>query len=243
MGSPNFSHDEILSNTFGYEPSDDSDDYAQDSMRDSVLQQLESLDTNLFQPIIVMGYHSGFVIHTEGVCGSCFVGTDDKDYILDEMHILIKEQLKDYDLLESFMNGTADAVIREYSGNDEDYTPRSTEYLYILEVLNNAAENYEQFEGILDSHMDSLLAALEQAGIKITADSDVEALYCDIDEALDPKAIREAVSACIEADIERLEKEITLIAQEYGLQMLVGITWTSHLTDVNYDELLAEPTT
>ena len=60
-----------------------------------IIQQLHQLDTNLFQPIIVMGYHSGFVIHTEGVCGSCFVGTDDKDYILDEMHILIKEQLKD----------------------------------------------------------------------------------------------------------------------------------------------------
>ncbi|MBO6224928.1 MAG: hypothetical protein J6N72_05685, partial [Psychrobacter sp.] len=81
---------------------------------------------------------------------------------------------------------------------------------------------------------------LEQAGVKITADADVEDLYCEIDEAIEPNAVREAVRACIEADINRLETEIALIAKGYGLQQLVGITWTSYLTDVNYDELLAE---
>ena len=240
MGSPNFSHDKILYRTFGYVPGDDSDEYAQDSMKDSILQRIESIDTNLFQPIIVMGYHSGFVIHTEGVGGSYQVGTDNKERILDQMYNLIEDQLKDRDLLETFMDGSADTLIRERQNTHEDETPRSTEYLYILEVLNNAAEYYEQFKWILDSHTDGLMRALEQSGVKITDDADVEDLYCSIDEALCPKAIREAVSDCIEADIDRLEKEITLIAQEYRLQVLKGVTWTSHLADADYDAILAE---
>lgn len=244
MGSPNFSHDEILHRTFGYVPSDDVDEYEQDSMKDSmkdsILQRIESIDTNLFQPIIVMGYHSGFVIHTEGVCSSYQVGTDNKEYILDQMHNLIKEQLQNREMLETFMNGSADSVIREQQITDDGYTPRSTEYLYILEVLSNASEYYEQFRWILDSHADGLMKALEQSGVKITADANVEDLYCSIDEALDPKAIREAVSDCIEADIERLEEEIILVAQGYGLQVLEGVTWTSHLADADYDAILAE---
>ena len=240
MGSPNFSHDKILYRTFGYVPGDDSDEFNEDSIKDSILQRIESIDTNLFQPIIVMGYHSGFVIHTKGVCSSYQVGTDNKEYILDQMHNLIKDQLKDRDLLETFMDGSADAVIRERQNTHEDETPRSTEYLYILEVLSNASEYYEQFKWILDSHTDGLMRALEQAGVKITDDADVEDLYCSIDEVLDPKAIREAVNDCIEADIERLEEEIILIAQEYGLQVLQGVTWTSHLADADYDAILAE---
>ena len=33
------------------------------------------------------------------------------------------------------------------------------------------------------------------------------------------------------------QKEITEIAEEYGLQKLDGETWTSHLVNVDYDEL------
>ena len=237
MGSPNFSHDSILNTTFGYEPSDDDESWDQDSIMDSVLMQLETIKTNLFKPVISIGYHAGFVIHTEGVNGSYQMGTDDKDYMLDNMHDLIKRQLNDHDLLQGFIDGTADAVIREHADNDADYVTKSTEFLYILEVLNNAAEIYEQFEWILDWHMQPLVDALEAAGIKISGASDVEALYCDIDEVLDPKLIREAVSDCIEADINRLEKEITEIAKDYGLQKLVGKTWTSYLVNVDYNEL------
>lgn len=250
MGSPNFSPDNLLNRTFGYEP--ETDEYELDSIeyeeaendasyvRSEIEKGLEELNKNLFGACIENGYHCGFVIHSEGVSSNYRMGSNDKNAIIEDMYADMHRIMGDRDLLEGFMDGTSKTVINELENASEEYPARRLEEMYILEVMNMACEEYDQFEWILDSHSDVMLNALDEAGIKISDYDDAERLYCDIDEALVPKALRQTISECVEADALRLEEGIALIAQTYNLKQLMGKGFTSGLRDVDYNEIMKE---
>ncbi|MED6316625.1 MAG: hypothetical protein VYA60_05215 [Pseudomonadota bacterium] len=244
MGSPNFSHDQIMTHTFGYEPDCEYEHDTICELIDNVTDRLNDIDNDLFEAYIESGYHSGFVIHSQTRGSNYIIAGESKEWMLDEMHALMKEQMQDIDLLESFVDGSHKSIVEEYTCKcDHGCTCHMNEKkshiaLYVLAIIGQAVETYTQFEWVLDFHAQIMIEALNEAGVTFTDVSDIQSLADTIDEVLDPDVLRATVSACIERNLKLFETEVARVAQEFNLQELVGISWTSHLTSVDYDSLL-----